>query len=73
MSFLIFTLGLVKLLYDSVRWNDVRDSDVVILVVAVLIAMLGMLADLVVAQNRHRYLAPPRLARPATDRRERTH
>ena len=56
--------------YDYFVWQDIRESDVIIMVVAVLIGMLGMLADLYVAQNRHRYLAPPRLKQPPTDGRE---
>lgn len=70
-SVILFILGLVKMLYDNFVLRDIRESDVIILVVSVLIAMLGMLADLLVAQNRHRYLAPPRLAVPPTDGRER--
>lgn len=72
-SLVLFGLGLIKLFYDYIVWSDIRESDVIILVVAVLVGMLGMLADLVVAQNRHRYLAPPRLAQPPTDGRERSH
>ncbi len=72
-SFLMFLLGLLKLTYDNFVLRDIRESDVLLMIVAVLIAMLGMLADLVVAQNRHRFLAPPRLSRPPTDGREREH
>ncbi|MDQ4075338.1 MAG: glycosyltransferase family 2 protein [Chloroflexota bacterium] len=71
-SLFIFLLGFIKMGYDIIVWQDIREADVIILVVAVLITMLGMLADLVVAQNRHRYLAPPRLSRTPTDGRERS-
>ncbi len=72
-SLLVFILGVTKTLYDNYAYRDIRDSDVIIMVVAVLIGMLGMLADLLVAQNRHRYLAPPRLAERPVDGRERVH
>ncbi len=70
-SFVIFALGLAKTAYDNFVLYDIRESDVILMVVAVLIAMLGMLADLVVAQNRYRFLAPPRLTQPPTDGRDR--
>ena len=66
-------LGVLKTVYDNFVLHDIRESDVIIMVVAVLIGMLGMLADLVVAQNRHRYLAPPRLTESSTDKRELVH
>lgn len=72
-SAMIFAIGLLKGLYDSYVLYDLKESDVILLVVAVLIAMLGMIADLVVAQNRHRFLAPPRLLQPPSDQRERLH
>lgn len=72
-SLAVFIFGMIKLLYDNFVLRDIRESDILIVVVGVLIAMLGMLADLVVAQNRHRYLAPPRLSHPPTDGREQVH
>ncbi|MBA3534696.1 MAG: hypothetical protein H0T73_22485 [Ardenticatenales bacterium] len=72
-SSIVFVLGFAKLLYDNFVLRDIRESDVLIMVVAVLIAMLGMLADLIVAQNRYQYLAPPRLSKAPTDGRERIH
>lgn len=72
-SILFFLFGFIKLLYDNFVLRDIRESDVMIIVVSVLVALLGILADLVVIQNRHRYLAPPRLAEPPTDGRERVH
>jgi glycosyltransferase involved in cell wall biosynthesis len=72
-SVLFFLFGFIKLLYDNFVLRDIRESDVMIIVVSVLVALLGILADLVVIQNRHRYLAPPRLAEPPTDGRERVH
>ena len=72
-SLFVFMLGVMKTFYDNFVLHDIRESDVIIMVVAVLIGMLGMLADLMVAQNRHRYLAPPRLKKPPIDQRERVH
>ena len=72
-SLLIFIVGVSKTLYDYFAHRDIRESDVIIMVVAVLIGMLGILADLVVAQNRYRYLAPPRLKKSPIDQRERVH
>jgi glycosyltransferase involved in cell wall biosynthesis len=66
-SLIIFLVGLCKLSYDIIFWSDIRDSDVLLLVTPVVIAIVGMLADLVVALNRWRYLAPPRLKAPPTD------
>jgi polyisoprenyl-phosphate glycosyltransferase len=70
-SLVILAAGLIKLSYDLVVLRDIRESDVIMIVIGVLIAMLGIIADLVVTQNRYRYLAPPRLARPPEDGRER--
>ncbi len=72
-SLFVFFIGMTKTLYDNFVLYDIRESDVIIMVVAVLIGMLGMLADLVVAQNRYRYFAPPRLKVPPTDNRERVY
>lgn len=72
-SVFLFLFGFIKLLYDNFRLHDIRESDVIIIVVAVLVGFLGILADLTVIQNRHRYLAPPRLSQPPSDGRERVH
>lgn len=66
-SFFILLIGLGKLGYDIIFWQDIRDSDVLLLVTPVVIAIVGMLADLVVALNRWRYIAPPRLKVPPPD------
>lgn len=66
-SFLILLVGLGKLAYDVFYWQDIRDSDVLLLVTPIVIAVVGMLADLIVTMNRWRYIAPPRLKAPPTD------
>jgi polyisoprenyl-phosphate glycosyltransferase len=70
-SLVILSAGIIKLTYDLVVLRDIRESDVIMIVIGVLIAMLGIIADLIVTQNRYRYLAPPRLAQPPEDGRER--
>lgn len=68
-SVTILILGIVKSLYDYFVWHDIRESDIMIVILAVLLGVLGFLADLVVTMNRYRYLAPPRLkATPADGR-----
>jgi len=51
-SLVLFLLGLAKTLYDNFALRDIRESDVIILVTAFLIGMLGLLADLIVTQHR---------------------
>ena len=70
-SALIFWFGVAKMLYDNFVRHDIRESDIMLVLMGVLIMMMGLLADLVVATNRHRYFAPPRLRTPPTDGRER--
>ncbi len=50
-------IGAVKLIVDDILYNDVKESDIMLIIVGVLIAFLGLLADLVVKQ--HRIQAPP--------------
>lgn len=66
-SFGMFLVGIGKLAYDLVTAQDIRDGAVLLLVMPVVIAIIGMLADLVVALNRWRYIAPPRLKAPPPD------
>lgn len=66
-SFGMFLVGIGKLAYDLVTAQDIRDGAVLLLVMPVVIAIIGMLADLVVALNRWRYIAPPRLKAPPSD------
>jgi polyisoprenyl-phosphate glycosyltransferase len=66
-SFAMFVVGIGKLIYDLITAQDIRDGAVLLLVMPVVIAIIGMLADLVVALNRWRYIAPPRLKAPPPD------
>ncbi len=54
--FLLFA-GIVKLVLDDILYNDVKESDIMLIIVGVLIAFLGLLADLIVKQ--HKIHAPP--------------
>ncbi len=70
-SFAILFLGIAKTLYDLFGpYHDIRESDITIIIVGFLIGMIGVLADLIVALNRYRYLAPPRLKAPPSDGRD---
>jgi len=51
-SLMLFLLGLVKTAYDNFVLHNIRESDVIILVTAFLIGMMGLLADLIVVQHR---------------------
>jgi glycosyltransferase involved in cell wall biosynthesis len=51
-SLLLFVLGLAKTLYDNFALHNIRESDVLILLSAVLVGMMGLLADLIVIQYR---------------------
>jgi glycosyltransferase involved in cell wall biosynthesis len=51
-SLVLFLLGLAKTLYDNFFLQNIRESDVVILLSAVLVGMMGLLADLIVVQGR---------------------
>ncbi len=51
-SILLFLLGLAKTAYDNFVLHNIRESDVIILVTALLIGILGLLADLIVVQHR---------------------
>jgi len=51
-SLMLFLLGLAKTTYDNFVLHNIRESDVIILVTAFLIGMLGLLADLIVVQHR---------------------
>jgi glycosyltransferase involved in cell wall biosynthesis len=43
--------GIVKLVLDDILYNDVKESDIMLIIVGVLIAFLGLLADLIVKQH----------------------
>lgn len=68
-SLVVFILGFVRALYDALIVLDLRESDVIILVVAVLIGMMGLLADLIVAHGRAQYMVdhPPSELPPAAN------
>jgi glycosyltransferase involved in cell wall biosynthesis len=51
-SLILFVLGLAKTLYDNFVLLHIRESDILILLSAVVIGMMGLLADLIVIQHR---------------------
>jgi glycosyltransferase involved in cell wall biosynthesis len=51
-SLLLLLLGLSKTAYDNFVLHNIRESDVLILLSAVLVGMMGLLADLIVVQHR---------------------
>ncbi len=51
-SILLFLLGLAKAAYDNFVLHNIRESDVILLVTAFLIGLLGLLADLIVVLHR---------------------
>lgn len=52
-SFILFIMGLTKLIYDFINFNNkVGVFSVMIIIIAVLIAFLGLLADLMVVLSR---------------------
>jgi glycosyltransferase involved in cell wall biosynthesis len=51
-SLLLFVLGILKTAYDNFVLSHIRESDVILLVTAFLIGMLGLMADLIVTQHR---------------------
>lgn len=55
-SLLFFALGVAKTAFDLTFNSRFRDSDVLLLVVAVLIGMMGILADLIVMQGRRAFM-----------------
>jgi len=54
LSLTMVLLGVGKTVNDLLFHNRVRESDVIIIVVSVLIGMMGLLADLIVAQRKIR-------------------
>jgi len=49
---ILLLAGIVKGIHGYVRWNDIRDSDILLIVVSLLIIFQGLLADLMVAQTK---------------------
>lgn len=52
----IFLLGSMKLLYDLIFLSDIRESDIMLVLTGVIVAVMGLLADLIVKEHRYRYL-----------------
>ena len=50
----LFFAGAVKLVHGYVVWQDIRDSDIILIVVSLFIVFQGLLADLIVAQTKLR-------------------
>jgi glycosyltransferase involved in cell wall biosynthesis len=51
-SLILFLWGLAKTIYDNTVYRDIRESDVTIIVISIVIGMMGLLADLIVVQHR---------------------
>ena len=51
-SLVLFLLGVAKTLYDNFVNHRIRESDVIMVVVSIVIGMMGLLADLIVVQHR---------------------
>jgi hypothetical protein len=51
-AFILGLVGTVKLFFDFFAFDDIRESEVILLVSCVTVAMFGFLADLLAAQNR---------------------
>jgi glycosyltransferase involved in cell wall biosynthesis len=51
-SLILFVLGLAKTLYDNFALHNIRESDIFILLTAIIVGMMGLLADLIVIQHR---------------------
>ncbi|MBN1423076.1 glycosyltransferase family 2 protein [Candidatus Fermentibacteria bacterium] len=46
--------GIAKLVFDLVKFNDIKESDVILIVAALLVLFQGLLADLIVARTKLR-------------------
>jgi len=51
-SFVLFLLGAAKTIYDNFVNLRIRESDVIMIVVSIVIGMMGLLADLIVVQHK---------------------
>ncbi|MCU0611171.1 MAG: glycosyltransferase family 2 protein [Candidatus Eisenbacteria bacterium] len=49
---LLLLAGIAKLVFDLVRFNDIKESDVILIVTALLVLFQGLLADLIVARTK---------------------
>lgn len=52
LSIFLVTSGVLKTAYDLIFQHRIKDSDVTIIVIGCLVGVLGLLADLIVLQNR---------------------
>lgn len=52
MAGILFASGIIKSVYDLAVYGTMQESDIILLITAVIIAALGMLADLIVTQGR---------------------
>jgi hypothetical protein len=48
----LFLLGIVKSVLSIALTRSLQESDIILLVSAILVAMLGLLADLIVTQRK---------------------
>ena len=53
-SLILFLLGAAKTIYDNFVNLRIRESDVIIVVISIVIGMMGLLADLIVVQHKPR-------------------
>ncbi|GIW47743.1 MAG: hypothetical protein KatS3mg078_1620 [Deltaproteobacteria bacterium] len=51
-SIFLFTVGIVKSIYDVISQGTLQESDIIIILSAVIIISIGMLADLIVTHGR---------------------
>jgi len=52
LSFIVFAIGAIKTISDWFIFHDIGGADVIILVFAIMIAIAGLLADLMVVLHR---------------------
>lgn len=51
---ILLLAGIAKLVFDLVKFNDIKESDVILIVAALLVLFQGLLADLIVARTKPR-------------------
>ena len=49
---ILLAAGLAKLIFDLVKFNDIKESDVILIVTSFLVLFQGLLADLIVARTK---------------------
>ncbi len=55
-SLFIFLFGIIKLIYDWRVVSDIKESDIMIVIIGVLVGMMGFLGDLIVKEHKSRYI-----------------